>query len=369
MNRSASPKLLHLPLCCIALAACVVPDETTSDGMDTTGPGTSTGGESDDGPMSPPSDPDTSGSGSEAGADSSTGDSDPFPPLDSSGGDDPAGTTGEPGCPGTMACIPLAPIDWEGPFELNDGATGCSGLYEVVAYAGGNAPAADDASCECGCDVTSASCNPDGRLQYWFGGECSITPDEWYTLDPSASIGEPSPGSVRVSAYTGDGGHDQAACQTEVLSASFPAASFQTPAVACEWSGTQIDCDAGRCLPPVDGGEMCIAREGEHECPADGPFQSRRVYYGGIDDDRACACDCDTTIACEHDLAVLTVLTSQGAQIGTPVAESTGCTTVPYIGTILAASFVPSAPEATCDADSTITGDVTPVQPWTACCM
>jgi hypothetical protein len=380
MNRhvlSPLSTLIHLPLCCIALAACVEPRETMSDGLEGTGStagagvGSDEGDDGDDGPAPAPGDADTSSgsSGSDGGDDTSTGAPEPIPPFDTGGDDDDTtGTTGEPECPDAMVCTPLAPLGWDGPFELTDGETACTGAYENAAFEGGNAPTADAASCQCGCEVSSASCNPEGNLQYW-DGECVGAADEAYVLDPSSTIGEPLPAGMRVNAYTGGGGQDEAACQTEILNANFPAPSFQTPAVACEFWGTHIDCDAGRCLPPLDGGEMCIAREGDFECPADGPFQNRRLYYAEISDQRTCGCDCETTIDCDQDFAVLNILGFNGATYSVPHFESVACTEVAQVGTLLSATFVPSAPVASCEADSTISGGLTATQPWTACCM
>lgn len=374
MNRRVLSPLatpLQFPLCCIVLSACVSPHETTFDGLDGTGSTAAAGAESedgDDGPAPDPTDAGTSSGSSDGGADTSTGVPEPIPPFDSGGDDDSTGTTGEPECPGVMVCTALAPLGWDGPFELTDGRAACEGHYDNVAYAGGNAPTAADASCQCGCEVSSASCNPEGTLQYWQGA-CVGAFDEEFVLDPSATVGEPLPAGMRVNAHVGGGGEDQAACQTEVVSAVFPAPSFQTPAVACEWQGTFIDCDAGRCLPPLENGELCIAHQGELECPVDGPFQNRRVYYAEIDDDRSCGCDCDTTIACDHDLAVLNILGQGGAMYSVPVVESAICTNVAQPGTVLSATFVPSAPDATCEADSTISGALAATQPWTACCM
>jgi hypothetical protein len=54
--------------------------------------------------------------------------------------------------------------------------------------------------------------------------------------------------------------------------------------------------DLGVCSPaatPPDGFHVCIAREGDVDCPLISPYSERHTFYKGVDDTRSCtACTC-----------------------------------------------------------------------------
>lgn len=200
-----------------------------------------------------------------------------------------------------------APEGWSGPVAVHQAAfdpqvrkpepPSCGVAYPDPAATGFEDLLAEPATCECACgDANGTACENSTTLRYWgddatcdegiaqavtiFASSCNTLPTEFdgngnYSADPLTAVG--------------------GACAPNTEEALEPAVwSWQTQ--ACD--GASLIEDAGCAddrvcapLPESDDAAMCIWQAGEHECPD--TFDTTRILYEDIDDDRGCeTCSC-----------------------------------------------------------------------------
>ena len=309
---------------------------------------------------------DTSGSTTAAPDEESSVDGGP------SGSQDGTGETGEPlTCDGGGICLPPPPPEWSGPVGVGAGPDGnalvCPGAWMHSLLANRDIQAA---AAECGCDCeapTNAQCGVD--FQYFADNNCIIpiltaggtaTGDCVQTLTADTSM------HVRISANVPD---VQCVADPDV---SVPEAGWGEQVVACTAPAGAPCGDGGSCYEtpqePLDG-RFCIARAGEHGCPA-GVYTSRELVYSSFNDTRGCMpCECAVTGAVTCDDAQLAEYNSTNCGGSPTLLAPDNCVqsgvnsnawSVNFDGSQPTISCSPSAPQAS--------GAATPAEATTLCC-
>jgi hypothetical protein len=131
--------------------------------------------------------------------------------------------------------------------------------------------------------------------------------------------------------YVGRGTIQSATCKPAELSNSIAQAEFQVEERYCAAPSEGYSCSAGgTCVPQLDEGlepELCIYRDGDHECPAD--YTEKTLRFQSFNDDRACsACECEEpTGSCGG--AVSGHSASSCSDLG--IAYNAGCTAQPSV--------------------------------------
>jgi hypothetical protein len=242
------------------------------------------------------------------------------------GGADMDGATG---CAGD--CVPVPPLDWQGPVLLSPGpgapAPECPSNAPVPAYTGFADPGEQpDAGCtECACDRSTGSCAPPASIfasvlpcdAGTLLGAAFDPPGGWdggcTTSDAVAAgalcNGLPCVASVVAGpvVVTDDG---CAPSKTAPIDAGPP--GFGTAVVACKGTLDPLGAcaDPGQTCtpsaPPSSGFLTCIFQGGDNPCPAGSPYSEQHVVYAGFDDQRGCTpCGCGApNSSCTATLAI-----------------------------------------------------------------
>jgi len=131
--------------------------------------------------------------------------------------------------------------------------------------------------------------------------------------------------------------------------------------------------DASAVVP--DPFRVCVAHEGDVECPGFAPYTKRHLLYEGIDDSRGCSpctCGAPTGSTCS---ALVTIYSDAACsvQLGSATATSSApaCTDV-LPGAALAsksAGSVSYTPGSCTPSGGTPVGDAVPTMPVTFCCL
>ncbi|MDP9150768.1 MAG: hypothetical protein M3O36_12630 [Myxococcota bacterium] len=292
-----------------------------------------------------------------------------------------------PHCSGSYACAPGVPAGWTGPLELYAGPrppASCGPHFLGPSYMGSADLVAPIPTCGCQCGApTGVSCSAPAVSFYpGAGPTCSGPKPACATLDlvsgvctrvdtsancisPVSGVTMSSPGS------TASGG----SCAPLATSA-VPVAGWGTSARACVSAAVtaQADCGAGNLCAPIPnpqyGASLCVSHGGDVTCPTAG-YTTRQLYYGGIDDTRACSpCSCGgvTGTTCAANFDVFTS-NSMGGCAASKVTYQTpfSCSPVQQPASFLL-TLTPSV--GSCRPSvSTPTGVASPVRPTTVCCL
>ena len=179
---------------------------------------------------------------------------------------------------------------WSGPFVAmgasSEPSAPCPGGSRLVASFG-NGRLAAGFSCDCLCSNVDAcgsvtvydnqgACNPGAVLGTASEGECT---GFLGSLD-SLYFDFPEPLDD---------------CGTPADAFSFEEPQWLGQTHVCSWGSSTTCADGtGLCLPATrpEGGQRCLIREGEHDCPGD-PYTNGATVYAGYVDSRSCsACGC-----------------------------------------------------------------------------
>ena len=199
--------------------------------------------------------------------------------------------SGPDSCATGSRCVPVVPTEWTGPFSVGEGALNappCPSSYPTEHEALHRDLTAPPASCSCGCSLGGVSCD----LASTMSGRVFV---------PSGSCDDPLMEEDCLEAQA------NATCTTSP-STTVPPLVWGAAARSCE--GTPgASCEAGgSCFAqPESGQRLCIARAGDHPCPA--PFADRTLYHAGVTDTRGCsACGCTASgAACTIEIEVCSV--------------------------------------------------------------
>jgi hypothetical protein len=263
-------------------------------------------------------------------------------------------------------CLPIADGEWMGPL--------------VAHFVPPNTPPSD-------CPLGWAM-GPTGFLDLQtppFECECACLqlPDVTCAFDFAFNAGDQCDGITQASVSGGigdcvayaDGGVRSVLVSDVSSEADCGGASWSAPSPST-WT-ERIDacvpppgetCSLGACVPrpPMTfEGPVCIARDGEHDCP-EGPFDTRHVVYAGYDDTRTCDCECTANDVSCGGLVVASGAESCADDIGSNGVG--GCVTAG--SDIHSASVSTAVGSAECVAlgEATPEGAVTRNGPRTFCC-
>lgn len=246
-----------------------------------------------------------------------TGGESPDAGTDGEGGTGGAGGSGgsassnacAPACDGE--CAPLPPPGFSHPFLFAQGSQpiACpdsANLTETTRFAELVIPPAQCA--ECTCAPSTGECTQPTTITA-HAADCNHTegaiatptnpPASWNgacAADNALAGGITCAGKACVQSITvGPMGKAKEACSAHASSTVgefIPSPSWKTYATACQGMAHGT-CDAALCVPGRTAEfQLCVEREGIHDCPSDG-YTKQFVVYDGFKDDRACEpCSC-----------------------------------------------------------------------------
>lgn len=302
-------------------------------------------------------------------------------PLDVTSGGSPDSGTSEGGAvvetpvaPGdpTRTCVPLPPVDWDGPLIIYEGmgtplpdAPDCPADYRD-AYDGNLQLVAPDAACQC-------ECGPEE------GGDCIAT----LTFFAEKTCAKPCDGTTQqviprectsIPAACGGAKLKTTAklgsCTPTMRSKKVDPPVWQARGRVCAAppGRTQAGCPSDRIATPTTRlpfatNTYCIARTGEDACPA--TYPARRVFYAGMNDSRDCSCACKTPAGGSCDGKVTAAdndSSCKGGERG--VSNDDACYETKKPGAKFEAVTTPNH----CAPESLAKGSATPTTPTTVCC-
>lgn len=260
-------------------------------------------------------------------------------------------------------CVASVPEGWTGPLALGIGETApsCASPFTAVAFEAAQDIAGEDPSCECSCGDATVDC---GELSLRYSTNCAGVDGAESFVGANTCHGTTPDGPTVTPFFTPIAGTESC---PPVADVEIPAATM-TELVLCGGGFRQETCSAGEVCVGVapEGFEsaLCVAREGEHECPDDYP--NARSAFTDVADDRHCtACNCEPSaaeFACTADLELFNATGCEGS-LGSETTDS--CFDSPV-------SFQFSEPTITgsCTPTNTEpTGSIAGEDPITICCQ
>ncbi len=263
------------------------------------------------------------------------------------------------------------PTGWSGPFYRSDEPDNAA---QVTLFADVEAP---ESTCGCGCGpVDDARCE-DLVFQRFDDDACETFAFESELVQPPfdepACLTHTPQGSVRAYSTPLD-------CSETVCPTCEPVEQFDVPppvetGVTTYTQVNTIDCgdDVGECIV-TEGQQVCILREGEHECPLD--YSIRTIAFSTVDDTRTCtACGC----AAPEGIACAATITTFSGNSCDPINEvgsedvpspggSSSCLDVPTGGSYLVEPVLVE-PGSCAPLGGQPTGAAQPAGPHTVCCV
>lgn len=264
-------------------------------------------------------------------------------------------TTGLPGEECIADCVSHGPDGWLGPYYVLSGDA-CPGGYpeQDVAYEGLQAPAGD---CACSCDTTPGSCSLSVDLAAGCGflgavdenvgnDDCRGLPALGFDIHARASwVGSP------------------ASCTPNPVE-TIQAPSWSTTTRLCMAPAIAGDCGTQRCTAVApQAATLCIAKDGEHDCPSEA-YGQRRVLHHDVSDQRTCSvCSCSGPEACSGQASAY----DTGDCSGTPQAIAfDGCSDLSVSGSY---SIFGQIDTGSCTpSEVQPVGEAVPSDPITICC-
>lgn len=351
----------------VGLAGCFDPSDT--DPPQVSGSATS----ADDGGTEPPSDTSASGDPTQGTTGDPTSDTDDGATTDAgdtdSAASDDTSTGSAGGCDGV--CIPEAPVGWQGPVVVHEGADApppCPGDFPALVhdelYTGLDA---GDATCDCDCgDVVGASCGAATLEQA--GNLCNgnvFDPNQW-SLAPLAC--------VAVNATAGNyfaiepALHTAGASCSPMTTEQIPPPTWSASIRSCAMPASDT-CEDGTCAPTLatEFDAVCIWIDGEASCPQ-GPYAAPRTAHADFVDDRDCsACSCaDPQGVCAGEIVFTDGMCGGGAILVDAIpADSCGS-----LGDSAGyARWVPEIDADCAPSGGALQGGVEPTGTVTFCCL
>lgn len=282
--------------------------------------------------------------------------------ADSNGGTGGGGSTSvgsEEAC--IDACVPSTPEGWRGPFYVANGvdSTQCPAGYDRqdLVYSGFEAA---PASCICACNSTQSSCQVGYRLSNNFTCVLSVSDtvsndscDNWDALGADVHIFaelEGAPGTC-----------------TPAPVDSVPPVGWGSTATMCAAPARGGDCGDDRCtaeLPAELAADLCIARDGEADCPG-GDYTQRSLHYRSNQDSRTCGpCTCGGSSACS---AQVFAHNSASCGAGGQAVPLNTCTDINVSGSYAISAVIDGEGGCTPSAPAPM-GAANPTGPVTVCC-
>jgi hypothetical protein len=348
-----------LVIVCLALTSGCFEDVDDRPGTDDT----ETAGDGD--PTTGDGDPTTTGDGDPT----TTGDGDPT----TTGDGDPT-TTGDD-CSGAQICVEDAIPGWQGPVALYSGPIAatppaCQGgtpvklpdMFDNVQ----THEAADTCSCACG-PLQNPTCASAGFFRS--SHSSCFTVDQSWNLPPNNchSLGSAFSARFRANAPNIVGG----TCTPQLVQ-DLVEAEHTTRLQACSVDDSAASCGDGQvCMDAPQapfGAQICIATEGDVQCPAGSSYIDRYVYHTGLQDNRSCgACACDLVEGSKCAGTVQLFSNVCSSLLATLSLDQCSAS----ISNVSYARFQPSANQSgSCDeSGGGIQGAVQQTGAWTLCCQ
>jgi hypothetical protein len=159
-----------------------------------------------------------------------------------------------------------------------------------------------------------------------------------------------------------------------------PTDTFTRWATLCEPSAAPSACESapGLCVPPEDGGRLCIVKEGRHDCPSESdydPLEPLTVVVPGADnrDCTPCTCQAGDDGACSgHQLRICTGDNACGPlfceDIGQDICAEPAAGNFFNSTMLLGAGVTTESSEPCAPEGGTATGQVEEAAVYTVCC-
>lgn len=277
---------------------------------------------------------------------------------------DPSGASSESGAGVCETCVATAPEGWQGPLVLGVGevAPSCAAPYTAVVFQLAEDISGDDASCGCECGDPEVDCD---SLQVQYGSACA-GPFDIESFAEADVCHNTTPQGPSIGAFFAPVSGTEVCPPSLVRTVPEPSL---TEVVLCGGALAQDTCDANElcagAIPEGFGASLCIAQEGEHECPD--AYPNARTAFDDVADSRDCTdCSCSAggNFECSTTLELFSDVDCGGAQTdGASGADS--CFGTPaslrFAEPTVAGDCVPASVEAM----GTVVGE----EPVTICCQ
>ena len=216
---------------------------------------------------------------------------------------DPTAAESSGGPSACEVCVASATDGWTGPLVLGEGETApsCASPFTAVAFEAARDIAGADASCECACGDATVDC---GELSLRYSTGCAGVDGAESFVGADTCHDTAPDGPTVTPFFTPIAGTESC---PPVADVEIPAATM-TELVLCGGGFNQETCSSGEvCVGSAPEGfesALCVAQEGEHECPAEYP-NAQSAFTDVADDRRCTACNCEPSAAefeCSSDL-------------------------------------------------------------------
>lgn len=311
-------------------------------------------------------------------ADNGEPDDSAAPVRDVNGGDDDGGSTDAgldvPVIPVVPACVPPAPAGTKGPYAVvfaQGGAAACPSGYLATAVATGKTDLkGQPVTCGtngCSCTTTvEAGCPL--KVSFWDDGLCKVA-----SGDLAESVSTCADFPSKPYAYKVDVTAVSPMCQPQGSTSptSKPPAVYDTSVAACgvDPGITREPCDGGDvALSPVVNARTCVVLSGAGKCAAPYGTAYPISTTGSVNDTRGCACTCPSGGTTTCNGGNVQAFGGGGCAGGVFDAGIGICRVRAGADSVSADVPVPGG-FVTCQAGSTASGEVQPINDVTLCCL
>jgi hypothetical protein len=261
--------------------------------------------------------------------------------------------------------VPEVPEGWQGPFsaDLTDSVPDCPPEFPDLAYEGGSAPAEDPAQCgACQCEnCTGGSCAQ--RLNFFTDAKCSTSAG---MVTPVANTCGQRPASAVAVKMDYAKTIATVACDAVAGTTEVPAPRWLDRVRLCGGQAEAGQCEGNEvCVPSLGEPERsCVVADGNKSCPAGYP--ERHVISSGLDDSRACDCQCQGDVTCTATSQSLLRNICGSTQTYT-VLTLDACVAIPGNQPIYTTGATTAAPKAV--ATALAVGKIVATDTLTVCCV
>lgn len=314
----------------LGLAGCFNPESPS--GVEMSGTGSSTGGATSEGMQTTSTDPSVGASESGSGV--------------------------------CEACVAAPPEGWQGPLVLGTGETApsCAAPYTAVVFQAAENISGEDASCGCECGDPEVDCD---SLQVQYTSACAGLLGIENFGDADVCHNTTSEGPSITALFAPISGTE--VCPPSLVR-TIPAPSL-TEVVLCGGALSQDTCGTDElCASAIPDGfaqSLCVAQDGEHECPE--AYPNARTAFDDVADSRDCTeCSCSSgdNFECSAALELFSEVDCGGTQTA-GASGLDGCFDTPasvrFDEPAVTGDCMPSSVEAV----GSVSGD----EPITICCQ
>lgn len=277
---------------------------------------------------------------------------------------EPSSASSESGPGVCETCVATAPEGWQGPLVLGVGETApsCASPYTAVVFQLAEEISGEDASCGCECGDPEVDCD---SLQVQYGSACA-GPFDIESFGGADVCHNTAPQGPSIGAFFAPVSGTEVCPPSLVRSIPEPTL---TEMVLCGGALTQDTCGTDELcagtIPEGFGASLCVAQEGEHECPA--AYPTARTAFGDVDDSRdctACSCSAGGNFDCSATLELFSEADCEGMQTD-GMSGSESCFDTPTSLRFAEPTVTGDCTPASVEAVGTVVGE----EPVTICCQ